>query len=144
MPLLAAALALLIQQQIEAKHPMPFRRVRREQFHAAVANAGDDPAALMRAVAMLRDGHTQLFPNFNRWFPLRFYALTDGLFITAADKRFPQLAGAKVLRIGNRSAEEALRDVESMFSSDNEFRAKDAVALLSLGQMGELEAPLVA
>lgn len=139
MPLLAAALALLIQQQIEAKHPMPFRRVSREHFHAAVANAGDDPAALMRAVAMLRDGHTQLFPNFNRWFPVRFYALTDGLFITAADKRFPQLAGAKVLRIGNRTAEEAMRDVESMFSSDNEFRAKEAAALLSSAQIAKLD-----
>src|ERR1043165_2420420 len=139
MPLLATALALLIQQQIEAKHPMPFRRVGREQFHAAMAKAGDDPIATMRAVAMLRDGHTQLFPNFNRWFPVRFYALTDGLFITAVDKRFAQLAGAKVLRIGNRTAEEAMRDVESMFSSDNEFRAKEAAALLSSAQIAKLD-----
>ncbi|HEY6136787.1 MAG TPA: tetratricopeptide repeat protein [Thermoanaerobaculia bacterium] len=139
MPLLATALALLIQQQIEAKHPMPFRRVGREQFHAAMDKAGDDRMAMMRAVAMLRDGHTALLPDFDRWFPIRFYALTDGLFVTAVDKRFPHLAGAKVLRIGNRTAEEAMRDAESMFASDNEFRAKEAAALLSSAQIAKLD-----
>src|ERR1051325_1695647 len=126
MPLLATALALLIQQQIEAKHPMPFRRVGREQFQAAILKAGDDRMAMMRAVAMLHDGHTALLPDFDRWFPIRFYALTDGLFITAVDKRFAQLAGA-------------MRDAESMFASDNEFRAKEAAALLSSAQIAKLD-----
>jgi hypothetical protein len=135
MPLLAAALAVLIQQQIEAKHPMPFRRVSAEAFHAALEKAGDDPVPLMRAVAMLRDGHTSLLPSFDTWFPVRFYALTDGLFITAVDKRFARLAGAKVLRVGDRTAEEAMRDAMSMWSSDNEFRAREAAALLSSARL---------
>lgn len=130
-----------VVQQIKSVHPNPYRRIPEKDFGAAVARLrhdlpklNDDERAvrLMQLVASLRDEHTALFPAGEQaWFPVRFYRFTDGLFVTAVDKRFAQIAGAKVLRIGDVSAEEACRRAETAFSSDNPSAALDAPVLLS-------------
>jgi hypothetical protein len=128
------------EKQIAATHPNPYRRVSRETLHASfdtlrhdLPSLTDDEAAvrLMQSVALIRDGHTGVFPGpqstFDRWFPVRFYEFTDGVFITAS----PSLIGAEVLRIGSVDAAEAMRRAKSAFASDNEFGAKEASVLLS-------------
>jgi hypothetical protein len=148
-----------VNRQIAEKHPLPFRRVDQESFDAAAAALEDDlprltgdqaAVRLMEIVASLHDGHTSLFPGsqsgFDHWFPARFYALSDGVALTAIDARFARLGGSKVLRIGTRSTAEALALARRAFAAENDFAAKEATVLLSsprilqaLGVVGSTE-----
>ena len=131
----------VIVDAILKKHPMPFRRISAPGFFAQVARfneeaaqLNDDEAAvrLMQLVASLRDGHTALFPAQDvRWFPVRFYELSDGVYITAIARDHKDAAGAKLLRIGRAGADEAVKLARSAYSSDNDFGAKAAVSLFS-------------
>ncbi len=80
---------------------------------------------MMQLVAMIEDGHTSLEPTglaaFDRWFPLRFYRFTDGIFITAASDAHASIIGSRVLRIGQLNAEEAWRRAGSLLGADNRF-----------------------
>jgi tetratricopeptide (TPR) repeat protein len=133
-----------VQKQIESTHPFPYRRISREQFAESLSTLKRESGALqpdavalrlMQIVASLRDGHTNLLPGakstFDEWFPVRFYQFSDGLFITAIGKEFRPAAGAKVIRIGSKSSDDALRLAESAYASDNDFGALEATVLLS-------------
>lgn len=133
--------------QIIKTHPNPFRRIAKDNFYKSVTrlkeeinDLTDDEIALrlMQIVAGLRDGHTSLSPAPDveaDWFPVRFYQFSDGLFITAIDKQYANFAGAKVLRIGDVTAEEALSRAQTAFASDNQFAALQAAAVLSFSQV---------
>lgn len=74
-----------------------------------------------RLVALARDGHT-VFMGSNlsdKYFPFRIESFSDGFFITAVSKKYPELYGAQVLTIGNCSSEEAFEKTGSITSSDN-------------------------
>ena len=105
---------------LEAVHPDLFARVDREVFEARAAAISaaipglteqDIVVRLMQLVALVEDGHTSLEAvdsfGFGRWFPVRFFRFTDGIFVTAVADRYAELAGARVTRIGSMSAEEA-------------------------------------
>ncbi len=104
-----------------------------------------DQAVIVRMaaiVAAVSDGHTRLTiperdpglsvrlahsnlaaPRFDSLeftrLPVAFELFDDGLFVTAADAEHTALIGAKVLAIGNVSADEALRQAETIVSHDN-------------------------
>jgi hypothetical protein len=129
--------------QVIKTHPFPFRRISKEEFESNATSLkrdlpklGDDEIVvrLMQIVASLRDGHTSLDPSPEveaPWFPIRFYQFNDGLFVTAIDKQFANCAGAKVLRVGEVSADEAVKRAQSAFSADNNFGAQEAAVSLS-------------
>lgn len=79
---------------------------------------------LVKLVALLRDGHTQLlFANqdgFNLWFPIRFEKFHDGVFITATDIQHAGLLGAKVLRFGERTADSSYGLVGMIIAKDSD------------------------
>jgi hypothetical protein len=87
-----------------------------------IPTLSDDRVALeMRALlAMLGDGHTNVFPRFSR-FPVDFYQFSDGLFVIRGSGDAASLVGTQVLRIGRLSAEEAMRAVGRYVSRDNEM-----------------------
>src|SRR5262249_34894815 len=73
-----------------------------------------------------------LDPNgFNVWFPVRFYQFQDGIFLTATDEPNKSLIGARVLRIGKLSAEEAAKEAASLQGADNEFADQEHLHYLS-------------
>lgn len=51
--------------------------------------------------------------------PVGFYLFKDGLYVRTSTPGYEDLLGAKVLRIGSRSTEEALRAVGALVSKDN-------------------------
>ena len=139
---------------LEAVHPDLFARVDREVFEARAAAISaaipgltdqDIVVQLMQLVALVEDGHTSLEAvdsfGFGRWFPVRFFRFTDGIFVTAVAERYAELAGARVTQIGSMSAEEAWELSATLLGSDNEFGAMEgapfhlcnAAALQSLG-----------
>lgn len=126
---------------LEAVHPDPYRHVGREEFESAVervretldgARPGDAATEILGVVALLEDGHTRLDPGpaggFDRWYPIRFYVFSDGLYITTIDSSLVHVAGARVLRIGGLPADSVVRRVSRLVSADNEFGRREAVA----------------
>ncbi|HEU5310248.1 MAG TPA: hypothetical protein VFV24_02240, partial [Candidatus Eisenbacteria bacterium] len=117
-------------------HPRLFWRVGQDTLEAAVADLdrripsmSDDEivVGLLRVAAMPRDGHTHVIP----WggplatgtvFPVRFYRFSDGVFVTAATKEQAELAGARVERIGDVPADEALLRVSDLAGYDNSYQ----------------------
>lgn len=144
-------------------HPHPFGRTGAWELHAAARDLRREIPTLRREeivvrlatlVARLQDGHTSLNPylgdaeaqGFVTWFPVRFRQFTDGLFVTMASEEHRELIGARVLRLGQRSAEEALRRAGAMVPAENEhwvavnapLHLSSAEALLGLGVIDDL------
>jgi hypothetical protein len=129
-----------VRKRIAEMHPNPHRRLPKARFDAEcealerrLPSLADDQVALrlMQIVASLRDGHTSLFPTFDTWLPVRFYEFSDGLFVTAVSAPLARVAGAQVVRVGNRESSEALRLIKTAYSSDNDLGAMEATVLLS-------------
>ncbi len=147
-----------LTRKIEQIHPNPFYRRSRQGFLAdaeklrkSIPELPPDRIIIemMRLVASLRDGHTSLSPDgahgFGSCFAVRFYQFTDGLFITAIDRRHAELAGAEVRKIGKLDAARALELASSARSSDNDVGRTGEVFLLSsppaMVALGIIESP---
>jgi len=125
--------------QLRLLHPKPFAHVAEASFDSAVTALQSriprltDPQVaveLMRLDAMIRDGHTLVVPvspamGFGRVVPVRTYVFEDGLWISAAGPAYARHAGARVLRIGTVTAEEALRRALEITPADNEMTRLD-------------------
>lgn len=122
-----------LRRELPVRHPAPFLNVPRARWDsAATALARQLPSmsrnqalvGFMRLVAMLGDAHTDLDPGPAlglRFYPLELYAFDDGLFVRRADSTHAALVGAKVLRIGRASAEEAMAQVATLIPHENEW-----------------------
>jgi hypothetical protein len=83
----------------------------------------------MRIVAAVGDGHTNLNPARDpkagfHVLPVVLAYFADGLYIRAARESEKELVGAKVLRIGDRGAAEAVALVREVTGHDNEYGAR--------------------
>ena len=81
---------------------------------------------MARIAAMVGDGHTNVAPTRDpkiafRTYPVRLYLFKDGLYVRAADEAHADLVGARVLRIGNASADEAYAAAGKLVGRDNEW-----------------------
>jgi hypothetical protein len=133
-----------VLQKIEQVHPAPYLFVTQDALHrevkeieatAAQYGAGCRVAQLMKLVAELKDGHSYLdpinVPGLEEWFPLRFYAFPEGIYITSAAPELSALVGKKVLKIGSLSAEEALKKVLAIQAANNPLAAPEGTTWLS-------------
>jgi hypothetical protein len=122
----------LIVEKLTSTHPNPWYRVTADEFavHAEKLKADvptlDDREIIVRTmqlVALVQDGHTMLrpvnHPAFRHWFPLRIDQFADGVFITAIEKQYAELVGARVLRFGNLTSQDAFQRVGSVASMDS-------------------------
>jgi Tetratricopeptide repeat/Peptidase family S41 len=119
------------------QHPNLFRRIKREDFDAAIKNLHDDIqkmnedeiiVGLMKIVAMVKDGHTSFFPqgHFRSGvYPVRFYLFKDGLFVQSTAPEHGEMAGGRVVRIGTTRIEDAMRLAGQLAFADNEMGAKE-------------------
>ncbi len=115
----------------EAKriHYAPFRATSDQEFEALAQKLSaeipqlSDEQIFVRMMAIVRrldDGHSVLRRTGRpSRLPLQFFRYPEGLYITAALSPNADLVGAKVLRIGDRSTDEALNLVEDITSRDN-------------------------
>lgn len=122
-----------VVRDVRVNHPDPFTKVGELTFlREADALKAALPALteeqrlvrLMRLVASIGDGHTQIAsadPAFAYWYPIRLYEFTDGIFITAAHQSVRELAGAQVLEIGGRPVAEVASAARDLRGSDNAF-----------------------
>jgi len=131
-------------------HKNLFHSITSEQFNEAVRRLDERIPSLTRnqilvefsrLVAMVGDGHTSialfLDPRLNfHAFPVSFYFYKDGLFVRSAKPEYAQTVGAKLLKVGKVSAEEAYKIVRELVSRDNEMGVKEgAPHLLSMPEI---------
>jgi tetratricopeptide (TPR) repeat protein len=139
---------LFLAETMPKQHPNLFRRMKQEDFETAVKQFHDQIPSLsedeinvgfMKIVAMVKDGHTSVFPRnfFTRGiYPVRFYLYKDGLFVQKAAPEYAEAVGRRVVRIGNYSAEDALKMAGQAVSADNEMGIREnAPVLLSIPEI---------
>jgi len=125
------------------KHPDIYYRTSEDEFKRTVANAEqkikrsqtDEEClvAIRQVVASIHDGHTSLsansLPGYRDIFPVRMYEFSDGSFITGIAEKYDKYVGAKVIQIGQLSAEEAFKRAGTLAFADNAFSKKNQVPL---------------
>lgn len=130
-----------LSQAIVNGHPDPFAKVDRKLFEEAVSSLDKKIPKLKRhqiivemarIMAMIKDGHSALGLIWDkniafRRIPLRFYLFSDGLFVQSATSEYEKLLGAKVVRIGKLSVDEALQRLRPIIHGENEMAFKDIV-----------------
>ena len=128
-------------EELPKQHRNAFHRIKREDFEAAVRQLhdrvpqmSDDEivVGLMKIVALLKDGHTNLIPRAyfrSGVYPVRFYLFSDGLFVQKAAPEYAEMVGGRVIKIGSLSAEEALKTVGQATFADNEMGLKATTPL---------------
>ena len=86
---------------------------------------------MARIVASVGDGHTRLGildSKFGfRQYPIRLYLYRDGLFVQAATADYAQVVGARVIRIGGATAEQAFKTVSEITQRDNDSGLRHSV-----------------
>jgi tetratricopeptide (TPR) repeat protein len=123
----------LLAHELPARHPAPFLKITRAQWDSAVASIDRRIpnlsrnrmlVELLRLVALVGDAHTSVQPDASlgrRYYPLELYAFEDGQFVRRADSAHAGLVGAKVLRIGRASADEAFAAAGAVIAHENEW-----------------------
>ena len=135
-------------QRMELIHYNLFQTMSREEWNTAIENLyqkipdladHEIIVELMKIVAMVGDGHTQLMPPLPGWaqdrfqfemIPVMFYEWSDGLFIRSAAPEYKDAVGAKVLKVGNVPLDLTLDMLKAIVTRDsNEMSVKSIGAM---------------
>ncbi len=125
-------------EEMPKTHKNLFHTVSRERFDTAIQKLHDRIPALarhqiivemMRIAAMVGDGHTNIAPTRDpkigfRTLPVKLYLFKDGLIVRAAMREYAGMVGARVVMIGNASAEEAVKRAVEITGRDNDMGAR--------------------
>jgi hypothetical protein len=120
------------------RHKNAFHTVSRPAFDSAVAELDaripslqrhEIIVGMMKIMAMIDDGHTNIYPTRDsvvgfRALPVALYLFSDGLHVRAARTPLAQLVGARVVAIGGQSPDEAYRRARLLVGKDNEQGAR--------------------
>lgn len=133
------------RQLVHSKYPNLFYNVSAAQFDSAVSAIDKKIGTLSdvqmkvefaKLVAMFHIGHTSVRrqwgsgDNFTYWvhpLPVRFYLFNDGLYIKSIHADYKEAVGGKVLKIGNKTAEQALQLIRPVIAFENEQGFKNMV-----------------
>ncbi|HEY9507657.1 MAG TPA: hypothetical protein VIQ27_16970 [Gemmatimonadales bacterium] len=127
-----------LARELPRRHENPFHTITRARFDSALAvlerklpglARHQVIVELARLVALVGDGHTNVDPTRDpkigfHTYPVKLYFFKDGLFIRSAAKAQSELVGAKVVRIGRLTADEAYLAVRQLIGRDNEMNAR--------------------
>jgi len=123
----------LLARELPKRHPAPFANITAAQWDSAVTRLDRRLPALsqnqrlvelLRLVALVGDAHTNVEPDPAlglRYYPLELYSFEDGLFVRRADSAHADLVGARVLRIGRSSADEAVTVAATVIPHENDW-----------------------
>ena len=123
----------VLATELPALHKNAFHTTPKESFVARVSALHESIPTLARhqiivemarLVAAAGDGHTNISPTRDpkigfKILPLKFYFFKDGLYVRAANMQFREWIGARVLKIGETTPNEALARVSEIIGHDN-------------------------
>ncbi|HEV2762407.1 MAG TPA: hypothetical protein VGV38_05370 [Pyrinomonadaceae bacterium] len=121
--------------EMEQRHRNLFHTITRAQFEQAVNSLHERIPKLTRhqiivemarIAASIGDGHTNVNPARDpkagfRTLPVKLYLFKDGLYVRAARREQAELVGARVVRVGGASVEEAVSRARGIIGRDNEM-----------------------
>ncbi len=140
-----------LAEKIAQEHRNPFDRVSAEIFWKEVEKLDQQIpqledheiiVGLARLAALIHDGHTRLTLPLDpeagtgqshtqteaaeqafqfHFLPLRLYLYSDGLHVQAATPEFKELLGARLIKVGEKNAEEALETVRPVVHYDSDM-----------------------
>jgi hypothetical protein len=73
---------------------------------------------------------TNNLPDYRDIFPVRMYEFSNGIYITGIAEEYARYVGAKVINIGQLSAEEAFEKAGTLAFADNDFYKKELTPLI--------------
>jgi tetratricopeptide (TPR) repeat protein len=125
-------------------HPDISYRITRGEFEVTVGRAkrkirnsrsgSESLVAIRQVVASIRDGHTALgmgdIEEYGKLYPVRLYEFADGVFITGIASEHAEHVGARVLKIGRLSAEDAFGRAGTLAFADNDFARKNQAPMI--------------
>jgi tetratricopeptide (TPR) repeat protein len=127
----------LLQREMERKSYPQFVGLSKEELRAEVAKlSGDIPKLtdlqatieVMKFVAKAGVGHTEALPphtvEFAQTLPLKFFLFKEGLYVIAADPKYRDLLGARVIGFGDTDVSQVLAAVDPVIFKDNEMWPK--------------------
>jgi tetratricopeptide (TPR) repeat protein len=122
-----------LQHTVHKDYSFLFKKTNASQFDAAVDKLYKEipnlqnheiVVGLARIVASFKYGHTVLgFRDFGdqmHQLPLNLYHFSDGIYIQGVHKDYEAALGAKVLRVGNMSIEDALKAIYPVVPAEND------------------------
>ncbi len=130
--------------ELERRHPNLYHSTSRDAFQAALqalaARAATDTReqmvfGLARVLKTIGDGHTGLFPAFDTDLRRQRYAVevfdaADGLVITGISPALQEVLGARIIRIGDRNADEFRQQLVAHLPADNAQTPRSLLAYL--------------
>jgi tetratricopeptide (TPR) repeat protein len=127
----------LLQQEVERKSYPQFAKLSKDELQAEVAkltreipNLSDPQATIevMKLVAKVGVGHTEALPphtlEFAETLPLKFFLFKEGLYVVAADPRYRDLLGTRVIGFGDTGVSQVLTALKPVIFKDNEMWPK--------------------
>lgn len=130
----------LLQKELERKSYPQFVKMSHEELEADMAKLSKNISSLsdaqatievMKLVARMGVGHTEALPphtlEFAQTLPMKFFLFKEGLYVVAADPKYPDLLGAQVLGVGDASVNQAMAAVGPVVFRDNEMWLKAMV-----------------
>ena len=124
-----------LENALKEKHVDIYHTVTEEEFQEA-ANVFHDripnltpPEILVgmaQLVALIGDGHTSFYasdqPDWRfRIYPIRLYAFSDGIYLTAAAKEYAHLFGKRLVAIDDTPIKEAFAAISTTVGADNDM-----------------------
>lgn len=133
-------------RRLEIQHPDLYAQCSRAEFVGAVARLKERiPVSsdtemmfgIMEVLSLLCDDHTGLwipeseaFVAAVRMCPIGLYPFADGMHVVHADRRYADLVGRKVVRIGDVTAEEALTRLARLANGDNDVQKTEMARIM--------------
>lgn len=122
-----------LQETVHKDYSFLFKKVTAEAFDAeidklaqAIPQLEDHEivAGISRIIALFQYGHTRIgHGSENAHFhaaPLYLYAFADGLYVQAAHQKYKDAVGAKVIKVGGQSVEDALAAIRPLVPAEND------------------------
>ncbi len=126
-----------LQNIIHKEYLFLFKKISKEQFDNQIASFKDKIPSLKEheikvgiaeLIALFGYGHTVSWLTSWRYnddvgfhqLPLNFYAFKDGIYIQGTHEDYKDILGAKVLKVGNLSVEDALETIRPVVSAEND------------------------
>ncbi|HET9747606.1 MAG TPA: hypothetical protein VFP97_17940 [Chitinophagaceae bacterium] len=122
-----------LQQKIHKEYPFLFKKVKAEEFDAAVEKfytaipsmkENEVLAGFARIVSLFKYGHTNIgwreSPVKYHVTPVNFYWFSDGVFVEGTDKKYEKIVGARLVKVEGIPVEKALEAIKPLVPAEND------------------------
>src|SRR5258708_5653556 len=123
----------MLARELPKRHPAPFLHITQVQWDSAARSleqrlpsltSNRALVGLFQLVALIGDAHTAVQPTPAlglHQYPFELYDFDDGLYVREADSAHARLVGARVVRLGNARAAEAIARAGTIVSHENDW-----------------------